>query len=74
MVKYFMYSREQHNIRQQIEKDIGRSFYPGTVIVRGRQKLFTEMISNPKLSRFTDAELVAEGEITEMTYTMPKSE
>ena len=68
--KYFLYSSEQLKLRKDVETRMGRKFKPGTVIVNGSRKLFTELSPNPT-SRFSDAIVVAQGDPTLMNYTLP---
>lgn len=71
--KYFLFSRQQMEFRKDIEYKQGRKFKPGIVIVNGVRKVFTEM-SDYKQSRYSDAEVVAYGDITKIRYIMPKGE
>ena len=70
-IKYFLYSSEQLQLRKSVEQRMGNVFKPGTVIVNGKRRPFTELSSNPK-SRFADAIVVASGDPTLMNYTLPK--
>ncbi len=71
--KYFFYSSEQLNLRKKIEKNMGKKFSVGIVIINGRRKPFTEM-STRSTSRFPDAKLVAKIEDGDTTtkYKMPE--
>ena len=40
---YFLYSETQKTERTSIEKKMSRSFTPGTVVINGRKKIFTEI-------------------------------
>lgn len=70
-IKYFLYSSEQLKLRKSIESKMGRTFRTGMVIVNGTRKPFTELSSNPT-SRFSDAIIVAKGDPTLMSYTLPE--
>ena len=72
MYKYFIYSKEQHKTRTAVEKTIGKTFTPGTVMVRGERKKYTEVNTTGK-SKFSDAKIIAEGEDSRMTFTPIKS-
>lgn len=65
---YFLYSEEQNKERIAIEKKMSRVFVPGTVIVQGRKKIFTEM-SKKTSNRYPDCKIVAEGFKSKMNYT-----
>lgn len=69
--RYFIYSNEQYKLRLKIERQLGNEFKAGIVIVNGQQKQFTEMIEDFNACRYTDAIIVAEGDINKMKYTMP---
>ena len=65
---YFLYSEQQFKERTAIEKKMSRIFTPGTVIVNGRKKPFTEM-SKKSSNRYPDCKVIAEGYISKMKYT-----
>ena len=70
--KYFLYSATQLRDRTKIEKQIGRDFTPGEVVVGARRKIYTELSSTGK-SQYSDAIIVAQGDISKMSYTPIKS-
>ncbi len=65
---YFLYSETQKTERTTIEKKMSRSFIPGTVVINGRKKIFTE-ISKKSSNRYPDCKVIAEGYKSKMTYT-----
>ena len=65
---YFLYSDQQMSDRTKIERTINRTFKPGTVIVNGKKKLFTEISKKPT-NRYPDCKVVAEGYKSQMTFT-----
>ena len=68
--KYFIFSSEQLKFRRETELKLGRHFKPGQVIVNGVRTPFTELSDKDK-SRYSDAKVVAYGDISKMTYTLP---
>ena len=72
-IKYFMFSREQMEFRKSMEANQGKRFKVGTVIVNGVRKPYTEMSDSGK-SRYSDATIVAYGDISKIRYTPPKGE
>lgn len=70
--KYFLYSATQLRDRTEIEKQIGKQFVPGSVVVGSRSRQYTEL-SNTGASRYSDAVIVAEGDVSQMSYTKIKS-
>lgn len=65
---YFLYSDQQFKERTAIEKKMSRIFVPGTVIINGRKRNFTEM-SKKSSNRYPDCKVIAEGYKSKMTYT-----
>jgi hypothetical protein len=47
---------------------------PGTVVVNGVKKQFTQMSSSNTMDRYYDTVVVAEGEESTFTYEKPKKE
>lgn len=72
-IKYFLFSREQLEFMKKMESVQGKRFKTGTVIVNGVRKQYTEM-SNSSKSRYADAQLVTQGDISKIKYTPPKGE
>jgi hypothetical protein len=70
--KYFIYSATQLKERTNIEKQVGRTFVPGNVSVGPKLKKYTELSSTGK-SRYSDAVIVAKGDVSKMSYTPIKS-
>ena len=71
--KYFLYSEDQMNEKNQILERSGKEYVPGVVIVNGLRKKFTQLSSSPTLDRFIDTKVVAEGELNQFTYTKPSN-
>ena len=71
--RYFIYSEQQMNEKNEILDKIGKRFKLGVVAVNGVRKNFTQLSIKPTLDRYFDAEIVAEGEIDTFVYTMPTS-
>lgn len=71
--RYFIYSEEQIKEKNEILDKTEKQFEPGIVVVNGERKRFTQLSKTPTLNRYFDAEIVAEGEIDNFVYSMPKS-
>lgn len=65
--RYFLYSKTQHNLRIDIDKNLNKVFTPGKVFSKGRWVQFTEISINPT-NKFPDSKIVAEGYIEDMKY------
>ena len=70
--KYFIYSAAQLRDRTNIEKQIGKQFIRGSVVVGSKSRQYTEL-SSTGVSRYSDAVIVAEGNVSQMSYTKIKS-
>lgn len=70
-VKYFLYSETQLKMRKEVEARMGKKFIVGQVIINGIRKPFTEL-SSTSSSRYSDAKIVAQGEVSLMKYTLPE--
>lgn len=69
---YFLYSDQQSKERSEIDKRMSRVFSPGSVIVNGRKKIYTEL-SKSTTNRYPDCKVVAEGWRSKMIYNPPTS-
>lgn len=65
---YFMYSSEQYGVKKEACARIGRTYKPGTVIVNGKMKPYTEMVNNPADATYPDAIVVTFGPKSRMNY------
>ncbi len=65
--RYFLYSKSQHNMRTEVDKNINKVFTPGKVLSRGKWVMYTEISTTPN-SSFADAKVVAEGYLEDMKY------
>ena len=72
-VHYFMFSKTQLDKRIEIEKKMSKRFKPGEVIVNGVRKPYTEIVTNPKNSRYSDAVIVTYGDKSKIKYYDPIS-
>lgn len=68
-VVYFMFSVTQMNNSEKINKTIGKKYKPGTVLVNGSYKQFTEIVNRLEDVKYPDAILVASGVLSEMRYS-----
>lgn len=65
---YFLYSEQQSKERSAIEKSMSRVFTPGTVVINGRKRFFTEISKKPT-NRYPDCKVIAEGYKSKFIYT-----
>ncbi len=70
--KYFIYSATQYKLKVELEAKLGKKYVPGTVLVRGTPKQYTELTDNPNSIQFPDSEVVWAGDIRQAKYTEPK--
>lgn len=67
-IKYFMFSVSQMNLRKEVESKLGKTYTPGSVLVNGVYKQYTEIVDDPKKSRYPDAIVVTSGDIRFIKY------
>ena len=72
--KYFLYSQDQIQEKESVLNTSGKTFVPGTVVVNGVRKQFTQLSNSATMARFIDTKVVAQGELSTFTYTLPRSE
>lgn len=72
--KYFLFSKEQFDEHTEILAKRGMTFVPGTVVVNGAKKQFTQLSNSPTLHRFIDTKIIAEGEESTFKFEKPKKE
>lgn len=69
--RYFVYSSEQKKLNEQIYKKANKTYTPGTILVRGKKKQFTDILLDMKTSKYSDVQIVAQGDIRSFTFTNP---
>lgn len=67
-IKYFIFSATAYKLKQDLFNKLGKIYKPGEVLVNGIYKQFTEIVNEPNESRFSDAIIVASGDIREIKY------
>lgn len=72
--KYFLYSKDHLDEQLTILEKRSKVFIPGTVVVNGVRKQFTQLSSSPTMPRFIDTKIVAEGEESSFKYDKPRIE
>lgn len=73
-MRYFIYSQDQYNEKNNILKKQNKKFVAGVVVINGSKKNFTTLSSKPTLERFYDGKIVAQVEDEKvLTYTDPKT-
>lgn len=74
-VKYFLYSDEQIREKNLILARTGKTFVPGVITQNGKRVKFTQLSDKPDIGkRFSDVKVIASGELSNFTYTMPTTE
>ena len=74
-IKYFLYSEEQIKEKNTILARTGKTFVPGVITQNGKRVKFTQLSDKPDIGkRFSDVKVIASGELSNFTYTMPTTE
>lgn len=68
-IVYFIYSSEQANIKKEAHKRLGHSYRPPTVMVNGKMKQYTEIVTDTNNISYSDGIVVASGYKSRMKYT-----
>ena len=71
-IRYFLFSKEQMDMRIKVDGSIGQKYKPGRVMVRGKFKLFTEISTEPT-NNFNDTRIVLKEDINLARYEEPVS-
>ena len=70
--RYFLYSKSQHAMRTEVDRNINKVFSPGKVLSKGKWVMYTEISTKPSNS-YADTRIVAEGYLEDMKYQNPTS-
>lgn len=74
-MKYFIFSKTQLKERTEIEAKLGKQFYAGTVVVRGKSQRYTQLVSNLDDLRYSDYKIITQTEnLKSVKYTRPYSQ
>lgn len=65
--KCFIYSKQQFEQMKEIE---GKNIKLGIVVVNGKPKQYTDIISSMRNARYGDSILIYEGDISKVRYTL----
>ena len=71
--RYFIYSANQMEFQKKMANKRGKNYHVGTVIANGKRLPYTEL-SRTGQSTYSDARIVASGDINTFKYTEPGSE
>lgn len=68
MIKYFIFSRQQLVMKRNMASKLNQVYRPGYVFVGNKQKEFTDIIDDPKRTKFSDSIIVTSGEQGSIRY------
>jgi len=60
-MEYFLFSASQLKKQKEIADTLGKTYSPGTVLVGGQYKQFTEKVTDLKKAKFSDYIIVTQG-------------
>lgn len=69
---YFVFSKEQMDMKRELAKKRGKNLSLGQVIVNGVAKQYTDIVKDPNGSRYVDTVVVTKGYIKDIKYTKEK--
>ena len=70
--RFFIYSQFQRKEKENIANNMSKKYVPGSLVIKGQKKLFTDIVLNTNNVRYSDYKIVAEGDIRKMKYTAPE--
>lgn len=74
-IRYFIFSKAQLKERTEVEAKLGKKFYAGTVIVRGKSQRYTQLVTDLNDIRYTDYKIILQTDnINQVKYTRPYSQ
>lgn len=65
---YFIFSSSQYRMKQDTMKTIGKEYNPGTVLVNGVYKQFTDIVDEVDSTRYPDAIVITSGYLDSIKY------
>lgn len=69
--RYFIYSAIQKKDKEKIYKQANKTYMPGSVMVKGYSKPFTDIVLKIENCPYSDAQVVIQGDIRKISYTPP---
>lgn len=72
--RFFIYSQNQRQEKNQIATAMSKKYTPGSLVIRGQKKLFTDIVLNLNTVMYSDYKVIAEGDIRRVKYTAPSIE
>lgn len=69
--RLFIYSPEQKKDKSNIASNMGQTYSPGQVVIKGRSKPFTDIITSMDKCQYGDATVVCQGDIRRIEYKAP---
>ena len=71
--RYFLFSMDYVNDKNAIYDKVNKIMVLGTVNYNGSKREFSSLSKTPSLHHYTDVRVVAQGDITKMQYTLPRT-
>ena len=68
----FIFSREQYEHKESINRKLGKVTTLGQVLVNGIPKPYTDILTSMSRARFSDSVEVISGDIRKIKYEPPK--
>ena len=70
----FVFSRSQLEDKKKFAENIHKTYTPGSVIVNGKPRPFTEMLNASRSSNYPDSQIVIVGSIRNIHFEPEKTE
>ncbi len=69
--RYFLFSQQFIADKNKVYDKINKTMVLGSVIYNGSRREYCALSATPTLHNYTDARVVAEGDITKISHTQP---
>lgn len=60
-MKYYVYSSKQVSVKEEAYSRMGKTYIPPEVLVNGKYKQYTEVVSDPTKMTYSDGIVVTSG-------------
>ena len=71
--RYFLFSMDYVNDKNAVYDKVNKVMVLGTVNYNGSKREYAALSTVPTLGKYTDVRVVAQGDITKMQYTKPRT-
>ena len=71
--RYFIYSREQQELKIAMDRKLGKNSKFGTVLVNGVPRRYTDVVTDTSKCKYADSIVVCSGDIRKIKFESPSA-